>query len=62
MKALIEEAREKLAEKDKPKPKEERKNVEDHVVQALKPTPKPGKGLYILSETPLLNQVRICAY
>ena len=44
VKALIEEAKEKLTEKDKPKPKEERKNVEDHVVQALKPTPKPGKN------------------
>ena len=76
VKALIEEAKEKLAEKDKPKPKEERKNVEDHVVQALKPTPKPGKDLYILNEyTPkpdkgqyilreyiLLNQIRIRTY
>ena len=62
VKALIEEAKEKLAEKDKPKPKEERKNVEDHVVQALKPTPKPGKDLYILSEYPLLYQIRICTY
>ncbi len=51
VKALIEEAKEKLSEKDK-KPKEERKPLEEQVVQALKPSPKPDPLAASVTEEP----------